>query len=81
MTRYEKDMLKFKQYGTARNEDGKYLLYIFYEGASGGLAYFIDKNYKRRRMHTKTFYMLLKENKAVRVDPDKVRTLVKEKRL
>ena len=49
MTRYEKDMLKFEKYGVARNEEGKYLVYILYEGIAGGLAYFLDGEYKRKR--------------------------------
>lgn len=74
MTRYEKDMLKFEKYGVACNEDGKYLVYILYEGIAGGLAYFLDGEYKRKRLHTKTFYKLLEEGKAVRVDPDEFKS-------
>lgn len=77
MTRYEKDMLKFEKYGVARNEDGKYLVYILYEGVAGGLAYFLDGEYKRKRLHTKTFYKLLEEGKAVRVDHDEFRNVYK----
>ncbi len=74
MTRYEKDMLKFEKYSVACNEDGKYLVYILYEGVAGGLAYFLDGEYKRKRMYTKTFYKLLEEGKAVRVNPDEFKS-------
>lgn len=74
MTRYEKDMLKFEKYGVARNEDGKYLVYILYEGIASGLAYFLDGEYKRKRLHTKTFYKLLEEGKVVRVDLDEFKS-------
>ncbi|MBR4641140.1 MAG: hypothetical protein IKO74_00250 [Selenomonadaceae bacterium] len=80
MTKYEKDMLKFEEYGAARNDEGKYLVYAFYEGEAGGLAYFLDGEYRRRRIFTKTFYRLLEEGKAVRIEPDEAKTLIKEKR-
>lgn len=81
MTRYDKDLLKFDRYGVQRNEDGKYLVYIFYEGEAGGLAYFIDREYRRRRLFTKTFYKLIEEGKAVRISPEEANTFIKEKRL
>lgn len=80
MTKYEKDLRKFEQYGTARNEDGKYLVYIFHEGESGGLAYFIDGEYRRRRIFTKTFYRLLEEGRAVRIEPEEVKELCMKNR-
>ena len=80
MTKYEKDMLKFENFDAAKNADGKYLVYAFYEGTPGGLAYFLDGEYKCRRIFTKTFYRLLDEGKAVRIEPDEAKTLIKEKR-
>lgn len=58
----------FDNYGAAQNPDGKYFACILLEGEpDGGMAYLFDSDYKKRRIHTSTFYRLLDEDKAVRV--------------
>ena len=67
---YDKDLKKIDKHGAAL-DGGKFLLYILYEGDPGGaMAYFFDARCKKRRLFTSTFYRLLDEGKAVRVDPD-----------
>lgn len=69
--KYEADVKKFAERGAATNDEGKYLLYILYEDDPGGaMAYFFDKYYKSVRISAPTFYRLLDEGKAVRVNPD-----------
>lgn len=69
--KYESDLKKFAERGAAVNDEGKYLLYILYEDDPGGaMAYFFDKYYKSVRISAPTFYRLLDEGKAVRVNPD-----------
>ncbi len=69
--KYEADVKKFAERGAATDEDGKYLVYILYEDDPGGaMAYFFDKYYKSVRISAPTFYRLLDEGKAVRVNPD-----------
>ena len=68
---YDSDLKKFAERGIAVDEDGKYLLYIrCADDPDGAMAFFFDKYYKRVRMCTSTFYRLLDEGKAVRVDHD-----------
>lgn len=67
---YDADMKNIEQYGAIVDDDGKMFVYILRENKRGGMAYFYDKNSNAVRLHTSTFYRLLEENKAVRVDPE-----------
>lgn len=70
---YEADMKKFADKGAALDDDGKYLLCILRENdPDGAMAYFFDKHYRRVRICASTFYRLLDENKATRVNHDDI---------
>ena len=70
---FDADLKKFIDRGAASDTDGKYLVYILYEDdPEGAMAYFFDKNYRRVRIFTSTFYRLLDEGKAVRVNHDDI---------
>lgn len=67
---YEADLKNMKERGTLLDENGKMYVYILREGKRGGMAYFYDKDSNAARLHTSTFYRLLEEDRAVRVDPE-----------
>ena len=70
---YEADMKKFAEKGAALDEDGKYLLYILHEDEpEDAMVYFFDKKYRRVRIYRSTFYRLLDEGKATRVNLDDI---------
>lgn len=70
---YESDMKKFADKGAALDDDGKYLLYILHEDEpEDAMAYFFDKKYRRVRIYRSTFYRLLNEGKATRVNPEDI---------
>ena len=71
--KYEADMKKFVDKGVALDADEKYLLCILRENdPDGAMAYFFDKNYRRVRISASTFYRLLDEGKATRVNPEDI---------
>ena len=66
---FDADMKIIEERGALFDENGKMCVYIHRENQRGGMAYFYDRNYNAARIHTSTFYRLLDEDKAVRVDP------------
>ena len=63
-----------------KDENGKYIVMVLYEG-DGPMAYILDKNLRKIRLKTRFYHELLENGSAVKVSPDEFNEIIRTKKL